>query len=124
MKRSRFKIDIFNATVHMYIVDTDDDILKHGNKVIKRFGEEPIDFPCHGLTFTPDQRGDTYYIFLSKESMDINTICHETDHIRNYIIDYYDIDQASDSDEISANLSGYINQKVFSFIKKLGIEIK
>jgi hypothetical protein len=124
IKKRSFKIDVFGAKVHMYMCANAEAIVTVGNKIMKKFGEEPIDFSVAGLTFTPDQSLDTVYIFLCPEHIDVNTLTHETQHILHYIMDYYNIEEQSDSKEVSANLSGYINEKVFAFVKSCGMEVK
>lgn len=124
VKKGNFKIDVFGAIVHVYLIDTNENMVVQANRIIKRYKEDPVDYPCAGLSFSPDIKGGTYYLFLSCESLDVNTITHETDHIRNYIIDYYNIDERNDSNEVSANISGYLNEKVFKLIKSANREIK
>lgn len=123
IKKVSFKVDIFSVKVSLYLYDTDDSMVIGCNRIIKKHGEEPMQHQCHGITFAPDDDGSIYYIFLSLESLDINTITHETDHIRNYIMNYFNISQDLDSNETSANLSGYINEKVFSFLKQYKIKM-
>jgi len=124
IKKGSFKIDMFGAVIYIYLLDTNENMVAQANRIIKRYKEKLIDFPCHGLTFAPDLKGGTYYLFLSCESLDVNTIAHENDHIRNYILDYYVIDEQNDSNEISANMAGYINEKVFKFIKSANHQIE
>lgn len=124
IKKGSFKIDIFNAVVHIYVCIDAESMVEVANKVIIRFKEEPINYPCEGLTFSPDLKGGTYYLFLYKDGLLINTITHETDHLRNYIMDYHSIAENNDSKEASANLNGYINEKVFKFLYKNNFELK
>lgn len=123
LKKRSFKIDLFGAKIHLYLCASDDAILTVANKIIKRFHEDPVDYPVAGLTFNPDEQLDTVYLFLCPEHLDVNTVTHETQHILHYIIDYYAIDEQNDSNEVAANLSGYINEKVFAFIKDCGYQI-
>lgn len=120
IRKRSFKIDLFGATIHMYICKDSDAIRTVGNRIIKSYDEEPIDYDVAGLTFNPDDKLDTVYLFLAPEHLDVNTITHETQHIICYIKDHYGIDEKNDSNEVLANLSGYINQKVFEFIKASG----
>lgn len=121
LKKRSFKIDIFGAKVHMYMCKDNEAILTVGNRIIKKFKEDPVDYPVAGLTFTPDELLTDVYLFLCPQHLDVNTITHETQHILCYIIDYFNIDEQNDSNEVAANLSGFINQKVFEFIKYCGL---
>jgi hypothetical protein len=123
LRKRSFKIDVFGAKIHMYMCANSDAIVTVGNRIIKRFHEEPVTYEVAGLTFNPDEQPDTVYLFISPEHLDVNTITHETQHILNYIIDYYAIDEQNDSNEVASNLSGYINEKVFAFVKACGMEV-
>lgn len=116
IKKTKFKIDLYGATVHITLCKNADVMLEEANKVIKKFGEEIMDHPAEGISFTPNTKGNYYFLFFCPEYLSINTITHETDHIRNYMMDYYGINENNDSKEVSANLNGYINQKVFKFL--------
>lgn len=123
LRKRSFKIDVFDATVHIYMCGKGDAILHASNRVIKKFKEGPIEFEIQGLAFSPDQQPNHFYLFLSSEYLDVNTVTHETQHILIYIADYYCIDEKNDSKEVLANLNGYINQKVFAFIRECGMQI-
>lgn len=116
IKRTKFKIDLYNATVHILLCKNAELMLEEANKIIKKFGEDIMEHPAEGISFTPDIKGSDYYLFFCPEYLSVNTITHETDHIKNYIMDFYGINENNDSREVSANLNGYINQKVFKFL--------
>ncbi len=124
LKRGKFKIDVYDSTIHVIICKDVESIVIEGNKVIKKFKEEIVDCNVHALTFSPDLKPRTYYIWLCPDSLDINTITHETDHLRNYILDFNSINENNDTKEASANLNGYINQMIFRFIFSNGYSIK
>ncbi len=118
LKRGKFNIDVYESVVHVYICKNQDSVFKVANRIIRRYKEPKsvLDRPVKGACFSPDLAPCTYYIWLCLEYLDVNTITHETDHIRNYILDFCSIAENNDSKEASANLNGYINEKVFSFI--------
>ena len=124
LHKGKFKIDLFNIKVNIYICEDAEDVTLESNKFLKKHKEKLITFPCHGLVFCPDDDMSTNHLFLSLNGLSVNTITHETDHIRNNIIDYCSIIETDDGRETSANLSGYINEKVFQFLQKKGINIK
>lgn len=116
IKRGSFKIDVYGAVIYIILCKDSDSMLIEANKVIKKFKEETMQHSAEAITFAPNLRGGTYYAWFCPEYLSVNTITHETDHLRNYIMSFYDIDENNDSKEASANLNGYINQKVFKFL--------
>lgn len=122
ISRGRFKIDIYRITIYIYICSDSEDTTKQANKIIRKYKEEEYTHPSEGLVFCPDDDTSINYLFLSVEDLSVNTITHETDHIRNNIIDHCAIVESDDARETSANLSGYINEKVFKFLQKKDIK--
>ena len=76
------------------------------------------------LYFCTNKNHRKYYIILSLKDLDVNTITHETDHLRNFIISFNSILENDDAREASANLNGYINERVFKFLDKYKIPFK
>jgi hypothetical protein len=116
LKKGSFKIDVYGAIIYMILCKDAESMLVEVNKTVRKFKEEEMFYPAEGVTFAPNARGGTYYIWLCPEYLSVNTITHETDHLRNYIMAFYGINENNDSKEASANLNGYINQKVFKFL--------
>ena len=124
IKKGRFVVDIYKVSIHIIICDTEESVAIEGSKLTKRYKEDSIDDPCFGLCFAPDLKAGTYYLLLAANGLTVNTITHETDHLRNYIIDFCSLAEYTDSKEASANLNGFLNEKVFKFLIKNKIEIK
>ncbi len=120
IKKTKFKIHLYGAIIHVIICDDAESMLIEANKVIRRYKEEEYKHHAEAITFAPNLKGDTYYAWFCPEYLTINTITHETDHLRNYIMDFYSIGEKNDSKEVSANLNGYINEKVFKFLNANG----
>lgn len=125
LSKGNFTIDIYESTIHVYICKDQDTLFRVANRIIKRYKEPEsiLDRSVKGACFSPDIAPCTYFIWFCPEFLDVNTITHETDHIRNYILDFCSIAENNDSKEASANLNGYINEKVFKFITDSGFEI-
>ena len=125
LHRGKFTIDIYSVKVNMFIVETPEDVQTEINKIILK-NKEPkslIDYDCHGIVFNPDISPLDFYVMYAKQDLSYNTVTHETDHLRNYIIDYLNLHETTEEKECSANLNGLINQKVFSFLSKKKIKI-
>lgn len=122
LSRGKFRIEMYRITIFIYICPDSIDTTKEANKIIRRYKEEEYKHPSHGMVFCPDDDTSINYLLLSAEDLNVNTITHETDHIRNNVIDHCSIVETDESRETSANLSGYINEKVFQFLQKKGIK--
>lgn len=121
--KGKFKVELFGMTVFIIICDDEQSTTVEVNKVIKKYKETPFNHPCHGIVFTPDENLTYNYLFLSARNLTVNTITHETDHVRSNIIEFCSITE-NDNKETSANLSGYLNEKVFRFLEKKNIKFK
>ena len=123
MVRGKFKLDMFKATVHIYICEYAECTTNQANKIIKKFKEAPVTFPIDGLVFSPDQDRNVNYLFLSIDNLTYNTICHELFHMTDNILEQYSLVEKEDGKETSANISGYLGEKIFSFLNKKQIKI-
>lgn len=126
-KRGSFSIDLYKVDVEMYIMFTDTDIAFQAKSLQRRHGFDTSDVrdeACgYALTFTNNP--GVFYLVLSMESLDVNTITHETDHIKNYIISHVGINEDPDGvNETSATLNGLINERVFRFLYSNSLPIK
>jgi hypothetical protein len=117
-KRTKFTLDIYDSVVEVHVVKGEEEVAKKAAQLHKKYKEEPIDEThIRGFVYTHDF--GTYKIILCEESMCINTITHEVDHVRQFILDHHGVkDQES-----SANLAGYINERVFQFLQNAGYKI-
>lgn len=120
--KGKFNIDVYKITVHICVCSDNHSTTKAVNRIIKKYNEESYNHPCYGIVFCPDEDTSQNYLFLSIQDLNINTITHETDHIRNYVIQHAAIEEKDDSREASANLNGYINEKVFQFLDRKNIK--
>ena len=119
--KGKFTVDIYKMTVFIFICPNPWEVTREVNKLIRKYGEEEIEYNCHGVVFTPNDDLSLNYLLLSAEDLTVNTVTHETDHLRTNIIDYCSLVETSESKETSANLNGYINEKVFQFLQKKNI---
>lgn len=122
VKQGSFKIDVFNVKVNIIVLETSQDVNAKVKELSKKHKTHHLDETAYaGYVLSFDL--NTYYLLLSKNHLTINTVTHETDHLRNFILGFNSIVE-NEARETSANLNGYINQMVFKFFKKNNIEIK
>lgn len=118
--RGSFKIDIYETIVYITVVKEPSDVAPKAKQVLKKNGMDQdvvIDDECHGYTVCIDTGKLAGHIILSKNDITVSNITHETDHLKNYILDFKMIKE-DENKEASANLNGYINQKLFDFLIK------
>ena len=122
LKQTKFKIDIYDVVVKIIVAKTPTDVNEQVKKLCKKHKDlHNDDTPYAGYTITFDNK--TYYLLLSEDSLSYNLITHETDHLRTFILKHISV-SLNEIDEYSANLNGYINQKVFNFLIKHNYKIK
>lgn len=114
LKKGTILIDFYKVNVEVYIMVS---AMEVGNKVkqlCKLNGELTTDVidEAHGYVASFPKDSSRYYLILCVDSLDINTITHETDHLRTFILS----NQSTWNEETSANLNGFINEKVFKFL--------
>lgn len=122
LHRGKFKMDIFDVTVHMIICDTPESLAIHLNKNLKKYKEEQMPDTYKGFVFSPQIDPSKIFLYLSKEGLTYNTVGHENDHVRYMILansNSKDIDI-----EFSGNIAGYITEKVFQFLNSKNIYCK
>ncbi len=125
IKRGKIKIGIYETVINMIIVPEDIRVVQQVKKILKKHKSE-IDADldggliCNGFAILLEQDPLIGYLIFSMESLTVNVVTHETDHMRKYILDFKDIEDH----EASANLNAYINQEVFRFAAKSGLEIR
>lgn len=122
LKRTSFKIDIYDVVVKVIVLKTSGDVLNYVKQLHKRHKDVHTDnFEYSGYTITFDN--SVYYIIFAEDNLSYNLITHETDHLRAFILKHISVN-LNEIDEYSANLNGYINQKVFNFLIKNNFKIK
>lgn len=123
-KRVTFFLDVYKVNIELFIMRTNKDVAYKMRQLCKKYKVDDSDTSDEAVgyvaTFTPEGAG-IFYIVLSLESVDVNTITHETDHLRSYIMKHQGLMQ--DGGEASANLNGFINEKIFGFLHKHNIPI-
>ena len=73
----------------------------------------------HGLAIKGAKFQD-YYVFFSKESLNINIISHEISHIVDFILTDREIEN---NGETRAYLTGYITEKIVDYVISKGLFI-
>lgn len=122
-----FKLSMYKVTVNIYIVDVMREVSETMRKLHKKYKLDYSDVNPEACGYTctfPNYNPNVYYVILCRESMDINTITHEVDHLRNFILDDQGITETDYNKEVSANLAGFLNEKTFQFLQKNNITIK
>lgn len=121
-------MDIYKIGVSIHVCDDEKEVLLEYKRLAKKHNEhkeaDDTNYEMSGCVFNPDDSPYTFYLLLSRNNLDVNTITHETDHLRNYIMDVLSLYEDSEAKEASANLNGYINEKVFRFLKNSKIPFK
>lgn len=123
MIKGKFLLDMFKATIFIYICEDSDCTTKQANRIIKKFKEEIFTYKVEGTVFSPDQDRNLNYLFLSQEGLTYNTICHEIFHLTDNIIEHYSLVDKEDGKETSAIISGYLGEKIFQFLGKKNIKV-
>lgn len=120
VKKGKISIDLYDVDIEIYVVV----LAKHVADKIKQLckknktGVEGVKDEACG--YTASFLDGIFHVILCIECMDVNTITHEADHLRHFIMEY----RAITDEEASATLSGYINERIFKFLKQANIEIK
>lgn len=125
IKRGYFNIDVYKVKVNIYICEDSKKVTEKVNAILKKAKDKDrISFNCKGYTMNTESNQNVYHLLFSVKDLDVNTITHETDHLRNFIINFNSIIEDNDAKEASANLNGYINEMVFKFLIKNNIPFK
>lgn len=122
VKRTKIKIDLYDVDIEVFIVNTSADVSYKTKQLCRKnkVGIEGVRDEACGYTASFPLSSGIFYLVLCMECMNVNTITHEADHLRAFIMDY----RGMEDEEASANLSGFINEKIFKFLKNSNIEIK
>lgn len=115
MIRLKFKVDIYEVTVIIYVLD---DISDLENIVLKKT-KTKIDIDnVLGVTFAwGDQE---YVVAFEKDKLSHNLINHELFHLTKSITENIDITD----EESQAWLMGFLSENVYRLLKKKGIIIE
>lgn len=123
IKRGTFILDVHKVVIEIYVMTTIKEVPRKVIELSKKYGCDHSDIAMDACGYTatfPTVHSGTFYIILSVEDLSVNTITHETDHLRAYILEYLGLTEA----EESATFNGYINEKVFRFLTKNDLKIK
>lgn len=122
IKRVTFSVDLYKVDIEVTVLNTSKDVAYKARQLFRKYGWDPGEVPdeCCGYAANFSQHSGTFYMLLALDSLTVNTITHEADHTRSQIMTLMGIT----GEEESANLSGYINEKVFRFLHKNNLEIK
>lgn len=107
-------LKMYECTFYFRVAE---DITKEVNKLKKRY-KQPL-YEGNLAGYADEYEFNKYYIFISADSLNVNTICHEMFHNVNTILD----DRGISDEESKSWLMGYLSQKVFDFLKKSGVEL-
>lgn len=116
LAKGSFKVELYGVTVNIYVMATIKEVATKVKQLCKKIGLTYQDILSEACGYTATFTTEPYYfhVVYCIECMDVNTITHEVDHLRKYILEHAGIVD----DEASAILSGYLNEKVFEFLRK------
>lgn len=122
VKSGSVYVSIYKVRIDIYIMVTSKDVAYKVRQLCRKNKVSTVDVfdEACGYTATFNEDPAVFSVIYCMDCMDINTITHETDHLRAFIMDY----KAISGDEESATLSGFLNEEIFKFLKKHNIEIK
>lgn len=122
--KGSFNIDVYNTKVHVII--TADAILasKKVLELAKKHNSDVGYVPSqvYGYTVCFTKHCNEYFLIYAGDDISLNTVTHETYHLTEFIEQFKSLAQ-DENKEASANLNGFINQKVYQIFKKAGIVI-
>lgn len=122
VKKGSFTVDLYKVDVEIIILYTSKDVSSKARELSRKFGcttDDIAPLACgYALTFSANP--GVFYILLSLDSLDVNTVTHESDHLREYIMEHAGVGGT----EGSATLSGYLNEKIFRFLHKNNLQVK
>lgn len=118
--RSTFKIDVYSSEVTVTIVTTTTEASNMARYILRKLKMESdsVEKKVYGYTI---QKGRVGHIIFAAEELNINTVTHETYHMTEYIEQFHGLVQ-DDNKEASANINGFLNEKVFQALDELDIK--
>jgi len=121
IKRGVFTVDLYKVVIEVTVLATAKDVSYKARQLFRKYGWDPSEVAkeCYGYALNFSQHPADFYILLTTENLTVNTITHEVDHVRQHIMNFLSLT----GEEESANLSGYINEKVFGFLQKNNLQI-
>lgn len=122
IKRGTFILDMYKLVVEIYVMKSSEELVTKVKQLCRKYrvGEKDVQEGATGYTLTFSENPGVFYVLFSLGAIDVNTITHETDHLRTYMLQYQGV---GGNEETSANLNGYLNEKVFRFLEKNNILI-
>lgn len=113
----KFEVDFLRCRIEVIIGDTLHDAIKTIDPEFRTMeGLSPSQInETVAITIKAEESGRCILCF-GKEP-DINTIVHESVHVVNYIIGYYDLAFDTEEDEIQAYLTGFVVDRVLDALE-------
>lgn len=103
------KVPIFDAVVYIGIGKSVVEVVKHFK----------IDATLNSTMLAaviPDEIYNEYYLCLSEDTLDIGTIVHEVNHIKNRILEFICFKPSYDNDEVDCYLLDYLVTKIWNIV--------
>lgn len=125
IKKGTFSIDMYIARIEVHVMATAKDVSVKVRQLCKKYKvcHKDVVKEAYGYTVTFSSAPRTYYLILSQDGLTVNTISHEIDHLRNYVLEYQGIETGGYNNETSANLNGYLTERIFRFLTQNNIPI-
>lgn len=121
--KRKFKIDIYDVNVNLYLFSNVTILSKTFNKFAKKFDLEDDGSLCYGcIFFNPNDFNEAYY-FIDLSNISHNLIAHENTHLALRIFGHNNITLNFDDHEPLALLTGYISEKIYCVCKKIKIDL-
>jgi hypothetical protein len=109
MRPFKIPISIYCCTIYFLITD---DVEAQVNKLRKKNGLEPTKGPFDG--YADEYNFTDYWVIISSNSLNVNTLCHEVFHTVHTITE----DRVIRDEEAQAWLCGFISQKIYDYMQK------
>lgn len=111
-----FKVNSYNCRVKVVVVNTTKEVSDYVKRLCKKLEMDyQIVDRAHGYAFSDGEH--LLYIILALDTITINTVSHEIEHVKTFILD------GDTDEENAANLSGFITEKVFKILRKNNINL-
>lgn len=117
----RFKIDLYDVTIHIRLADSDKNFLQSINYFLAKDGEDILKDSPGGYFYRAEGDAFNYYVFFNKSTLTFEIFNHEKSHVIDYILEDREIKA---TDEIRSYLDGFVSHKMHLFFKKRKIKLK
>jgi hypothetical protein len=115
MIRLKFKVDLYEVSVIIYVLDKMSDL----ESIVLKKTKTKIDTD-HVLGITFAWGDQEYVVAFEKDKLSHNLINHELFHLTKSITEHIDIDD----EESQAWLMGFLSENVYRLLKKKGFTIE